>query len=93
MNTTKRAALLAIAGALAAASAAVAPARASDMEKCFGIALKGQNDCAAGDGTTCAGTSAIDYDGAHWKYVGKGSCETTETPLGKGSLTPIKRPA
>jgi len=94
MDHTKRASLLAIAGALAAAAAVTsAPARADDMEKCYGIALKGQNDCAAGEGTSCAGTSTIDYDGAHWKYVKTGTCQAMDTPLGKGSLTPIKRPA
>jgi uncharacterized membrane protein len=95
MDKTKRASLLAIAGAVTAAVAGfnAVPAKAADMEKCYGIALKGQNDCAAGEGTSCAGTSTIDYDGAHWKYVEKGKCEMTETPLGKGSLEPIKRPA
>jgi uncharacterized membrane protein len=60
-----------------------------DKEKCYGIALKGQNDCAAGAGTTCAGTSKVDYDGKHWKYVPKGTCETTKTPTGMGSLKPL----
>lgn len=45
-------------------------------EKCFGVALKGQNDCKAGPGTTCAGTSTVDYQGNAWKYVETGSCET-----------------
>jgi uncharacterized membrane protein len=60
------------------------------MDKCFGIALKGDNDCAAGPGTTCAGTSAADYQGNAWKYVPKGTCETIKTPKGMGSLQPIK---
>lgn len=96
MDLAKRTSLLAIAGALSAAAglAATVPARADDAkEKCYGIALKGQNDCAAGEGTSCAGTSTIDYDGAHWKYVNKGACEAESTPLGPGSLKPIKRPA
>ncbi|MFO1121829.1 MAG: DUF2282 domain-containing protein [Hyphomicrobiales bacterium] len=96
MTATRRNTMLAIAGAMSAAIAAnLAPtdARAADMEKCYGVALKGQNDCAAGEGTTCAGTSAIDYQGNSWKLVPKGSCLKTETPLGPGSLTPIKRPA
>lgn len=45
-------------------------------EKCFGVALKGKNDCAAGPGTTCAGTATVDYQGNAWKYVDGGSCET-----------------
>jgi uncharacterized membrane protein len=60
------------------------------MDKCFGLALKGDNDCAAGAGTTCAGTAAADYQGNAWKYVPKGTCETIKTPNGMGSLQPIK---
>ena len=95
MDQSKRTTLLAIAGALSAAVAATVatPVRAADMEKCYGVALKGQNDCAAGEGTSCAGTSTIDYQGNAWKLVPKGTCVSTETPLGPGSLEPIKRPA
>ncbi|MGH6811758.1 MAG: BufA1 family periplasmic bufferin-type metallophore [Methylocella sp.] len=60
------------------------------MEKCYGVALKGHNDCAAGAGTSCAGTSKVDYDGKIWKYVPKGTCETMKTPNGMGSLKPGK---
>ena len=72
----------AIAGALATAIAAHATtAMAEDkMEKCFGVALAGQNDCAAGAGTTCAGTSKVDYQGNSWKLVPEGSCLTMELP-------------
>ena len=72
---------------------APAPAHAAkpEMEKCYGVAKAGQNDCAAGPGTSCAGTSTRDYQGDAWKLVKKGSCTKTETPKGKGSLTPIKR--
>lgn len=95
MNESKRTTLLAIAGALTAAIAAVkaTAVQAADMEKCFGVSLKGQNDCAAGEGTSCAGTSTIDYQGNAWKLVPKGTCVSTQTPLGPGSLEPIKRPA
>jgi uncharacterized membrane protein len=62
-------------------------------EKCYGVALKGQNDCAAGPGTTCAGTSKVDYQGNAWKLVAKGTCVTMQTPFGSGSLTPITRPS
>ena len=65
----------------------------SAKEKCYGVSLKGQNDCAAGAGTTCAGTSRVDYQGNAWKLVAKGSCVTTQTPHGPGSLSEIKRPA
>ena len=58
------------------------------MDKCYGIALKGDNDCAAGAGTTCAGTSKVDYQGSAWKYIAKGTCAQIPTPKGPGSLTP-----
>jgi uncharacterized membrane protein len=96
MDHSKRTLLLALAGAAAFVTAAeitTLPAQAADKEKCYGIALKGQNDCAAGEGTTCAGTSTMDYDGAHWKYVEKGTCMSMNTPMGPGSLEPIKRPS
>ncbi|HKU54713.1 MAG TPA: DUF2282 domain-containing protein [Rhizomicrobium sp.] len=64
-----------------------------EKDKCYGVALKGQNDCAAGAGTTCAGTSKVDYQGNSWKLVPKGTCTTMQTPFGPGSLTPITRPS
>jgi len=87
---------LALAGSIAtalvtiAASAPLPAEKMVGMEKCYGIALKGQNDCAAGAGTTCAGTSTMDYDGAHWKAVPKGTCTTMKTPKGMGSLEATK---
>ncbi|WP_299196305.1 DUF2282 domain-containing protein [uncultured Erythrobacter sp.] len=59
-------------------------------EKCYGVSLAGANDCAAGPGTSCAGTSVVDYQGNAWTYVDAGTCETTETPNGTGSLEPIE---
>ena len=59
------------------------------MEKCFGVALAGKNDCFAGAGTTCAGTSTADYQGNAFKVVPKGTCTTMTTPKGKGSLEPV----
>jgi uncharacterized membrane protein len=58
------------------------------MEKCYGVALAGKNDCKAGAGTTCAGTSQANYQGNAWKLVKAGTCITTKTPKGFGSLTP-----
>jgi uncharacterized membrane protein len=89
----------AIAGALAAAFAAVSTAASADdaKEKCFGVALAGQNDCAAGAGTTCAGTSKVDYQGNEFKLVPAGSCLTMELPkmddgmARMGSLEPLDR--
>ncbi len=59
------------------------------MDKCYGVALKGQNDCKAGAGTTCAGTSKVDYQADAWKLVAKGTCETIKTPKGHGTLAPM----
>ena len=84
---------LVLAASLLSALAAAAPAQAeSKTEKCFGVALKGTNDCAAGAGTTCAGTSAVDYQGNSWKFVPTGTCTTLKLPGGKiGSLTALER--
>jgi uncharacterized membrane protein len=62
--------------------------KASDMEKCYGVALAGKNDCKAGPGTSCAGSSKVDYQGDAWKHVAKGTCTTIKTPKGMGALTP-----
>jgi len=78
-------------GALAAGAAMAQPKPAQpSMDKCYGVAMAGQNDCAAGPGTTCAGTAKMDYQGNAWKYVAKGTCTTIKTPKGMGSLTPVK---
>jgi uncharacterized membrane protein len=85
---------LALAGSLAAAlasAAAAGPLTAEQMagnEKCYGIALAGQNDCAAGAGTTCAGTSTKDYQGNAWKAVPTGTCVTMNVDGHMGSLEP-----
>jgi uncharacterized membrane protein len=60
------------------------------VEKCYGVSLAGKNDCAAGPGTTCAGTSKTDYQPNSWKNVPTGTCTTIKTPKGMGSLAPIK---
>ncbi|MEZ5911843.1 MAG: DUF2282 domain-containing protein [Paracoccaceae bacterium] len=85
---------LAVAGAMASALAThvATPAAAQDMEKCFGVSLAGQNECAAGPGTTCAGTSKVDYQGNAWKLVPAGTCATMELPEGRmGSLEALDR--
>jgi uncharacterized membrane protein len=84
----------ALAGSLAAglAAAASGPAAAQDMEKCYGVALAGQNDCAAGPGTTCSGTSTVDYQGNAWSLVPAGTCEQIEVPGDRmGSLEELER--
>ena len=57
-------------------------------EKCFGVAKAGKNDCKAGAGTSCAGTSKADYQGNAWKLVKAGTCASIRTPKGFGSLSP-----
>ncbi|CAK7260646.1 MULTISPECIES: BufA1 family periplasmic bufferin-type metallophore [unclassified Shinella] len=86
---------LTLVGSLASALAAIAtPATAEEAkEKCYGIAMKGQNDCAAGPGTTCAGTSKIDYQQNAFKLVPKGTCLSMKTPDGHGMLEPGMAPA
>ena len=89
----------AVAGALAAALASLAGVATAEgaTEKCYGVAMAGQNDCAAGKGTTCAGTSKIDYQGNAWKLVPAGTCATMELPAGKdgkmrmGSMEMLER--
>jgi uncharacterized membrane protein len=80
---------LAVAMALASAAKAGPAPMQPGTDKCYGIALAGKNDCAAGAGTSCAGTSTVDYDPHHWKYVAKGTCESMMTPKGHGMLTPM----
>ena len=93
MNTTSisRLAGVALAASIAAGLATAPATAAADKEKCYGVAKAGKNDCAAGPGTSCAGTSTRDYQGNAWTLVDKGSCTSIETPKGKGSLKPIKR--
>jgi uncharacterized membrane protein len=79
----------AMAGIASDASAAGKPAR----EKCYGVSLAGYNDCSAGPGTSCAGTSKVDYEGNAWKLVPKGTCvklKSPTSPTGKGQLAPFR---
>jgi uncharacterized membrane protein len=84
-------AAIAMTAGIAATLAAPVQAAKPEMEKCYGVAKAGKNDCAAGPGTSCAGTSTRDWQGNAWKLVPKGSCIRTQTPRGLGSLTPINR--
>jgi uncharacterized membrane protein len=91
-TVSKAASALALAGALTGAMSllSAAGARADDAkEKCFGVSLKGQNDCAAG-AHSCAGSATSDYDGQSFKLVPKGTCVAITTPKGKGSLESVK---
>ena len=83
--------------ACALGAMAVTPVMAEEMEKCFGVSLAGQNDCAAGPGTTCAGSSTVDYQGNAWKLVPAGTCLTMDLPAAEdgmaraGSLEALER--
>jgi len=103
-ENTKLVSAAMIAGAVAlavSAGASITPAAAQAKEKCYGISMAGQNDCAAGAGTTCAGTSTVDYQGNSWKLVPAGDCmkygveesmADFELPGDrKGSLEPLQR--
>ena len=81
-------ALATIASAAPLTKAEEQAAAAAHKEECYGVALKGQNDCAAGPGTTCQGTSTVDFQGNSWKLVIGGTCTSIVLPNGKhGSLT------
>ena len=84
--------VLAAAGALVALAAAnPAAAQKAAKEKCYGVSLAGKNDCAAGPGTSCAGTSKVDYQGNAWKYVKAGTCKKMGGSLAarKGNAKPV----
>lgn len=85
-------------GAVAVALTSPMAATASgSKEKCYGVSLAGQNDCAAGAGTTCAGTSTVDYQGNAWTLLEAGTCLEIELPndaadqARMGSLTALER--
>lgn len=84
MSNTKRNTAVLVGAAMAASVAGsvvgtttIAHAQ-EGMEKCYGVSLTAKNDCAAGPGTTCAGTSKVDYQGNAWTLVPAGLCENAE---------------
>lgn len=97
---TTRTLALPLAASVAAAlslAAGHATAQSDTMDKCYGISLAGQNDCAAGPGTSCAGTSTIDYQGNAWTLVPAGTCTEIDLPAMEdgtprmGSLDELER--
>ncbi|MCW5670104.1 MAG: DUF2282 domain-containing protein [Hydrogenophaga sp.] len=96
MNTSQLTLTLATLAALTTGAALAqstmpdAKSAAGAKERCYGVAMAGKNDCAAGPGTTCAGTSKMDYQANAWKYVPAGTCVGIKTPSGMGSLQPVK---
>lgn len=103
MSTRSAVSSAILAGAVATAFASIAmaspltkaeeqAAMAAGKQQCYGVVLKGENDCKAGPGTTCQGTSTVDFQGNSWKFVQAGTCETLEVPGGRhGSLKPLTR--
>lgn len=87
MIKTPAAVAAALALSIALGSAAQAQDAKKPMEKCYGVSLAGKNDCKAGAGTSCAGTSKIAYQGDAWKLVPAGTCTAIKTPKGNGSLS------
>jgi uncharacterized membrane protein len=95
LNYKRRNLVMAIGSAVTAAFASspiaaqeVEGGQGSNFEKCYGVSLAGQNDCGAGEGTSCAGSSTIDYEEDAWKLVPKGTCLDIATPHGHGTLEP-----
>ena len=93
MNDRQKLATVILALTTLASGAALAQDKGASIkgekERCYGISLAGQNDCAAGAGTSCAGTSKVNYQGNAWKYVAMGTCTSIKTPTGMGSLKAI----
>jgi uncharacterized membrane protein len=72
--------------------AEMSAAMEAGKEKCYGVSLAGMNDCAAGPGTTCQGTSTVDFQGNAWTLVPGGTCTSIQVPGGRmGSLEPLDR--
>ncbi len=100
-RSTVSAAVLAGAVATALASFATAAplteaegkaAMKAGKEKCYGVSLAGMNDCAAGPGTTCQGTSTVDFQGNAWAFVSGGTCASIKVPGDRqGSPEPLTR--
>ena len=88
MNPTHAALAATLALTMLGGAAHAQSAPAAKTEKCYGVSLAGQNDCKAGAGTSCAGTSRTAYQGDAWKLVPAGTCTRIKTPKGMGSLTP-----
>ncbi|MFZ5748717.1 MAG: DUF2282 domain-containing protein [Pseudomonadota bacterium] len=88
VRTTAAISALLLTSLAAGAGAAAHASTAAPMEKCYGVSKAGKNDCKAGAGTSCAGTSKTDYQGDAWKLVPAGTCTKIKTPKGFGSLTP-----
>ncbi|QDY43931.1 BufA1 family periplasmic bufferin-type metallophore [Candidatus Pantoea soli] len=95
-NSTAALLALTVSSVLAGAATPAMAASAAQTEKCYGVSLKGKNDCKAGAGTSCAGTAKMDYQGNAWKMVPAGTCVTLKSPTsatGFGQLDAFKEKA
>lgn len=88
VKTSSALTALALAAVTTATMANAAPATKAATEKCYGVSKAGKNDCKAGPGTSCAGSSTRDYQGNAWKLVKAGTCLKIKTPRGHGTLAP-----
>lgn len=97
MSKTLKKVALVSAIAVAVGSMVTLPAQAASKEKCYGVSKAGKNGCAAGPGTTCGGTSKVDYQGNAWSLTKRGKCEKIRLPKQAsgmrrhGSLEPLMR--
>ncbi|WP_424931137.1 DUF2282 domain-containing protein [Amaricoccus macauensis] len=72
-----------------------APAPAQSQERCYGVALAGEND-GIGD-HVAPGESRHDYQGNAWIFVPQGTCTTMVLPVQpdgtprRGALEPLTR--
>lgn len=77
MSTAKTLVAAAVTAAVTLTGAAVtedAQAANGKMEKCYGVAKAGKNDC--GTAThPCAGQATKDKDPEEWVYLPTGSCD------------------
>ncbi|MQX37713.1 DUF2282 domain-containing protein [Roseospira navarrensis] len=83
MKSTEKFAIVAAAMTAAVAMAAPTTASAADMEKCYGVAKAGHNDCQTAS-SSCAGTAKMDGQGDAFVALPEGTCEK----LVGGSLEP-----
>lgn len=96
MSVTMKSVAMA-ASVTAALAAHGTAASAAGKEKCYGVSVAGKNDCAAGGGLSCAGSSTVDYQGNAWTLVDEGTCTTMQLPARPdgsaraGSLKPLER--
>ena len=85
---TRSIALTTLALAALASGAAMAQDKPMEgkpaMEKCYGVALAGKNDCASTGNNSCGGSSKLNSDPKAWVYVPAGYCDR----IVGGSLQP-----